>query len=382
MLKDSQINPFVIGKYVSVEYFCDREEETELLRKQLINGRNVTLVSDRRIGKSGLISHLFAQQDIREQFYTVSIDLYSTGSLAEMVCMFSDAVYRTVQKHTSSWKDKFFQVISSLRVGFKLDPLSASPTLDVGVGDVPAPAMTLEQIFAFLELADKPCIVAFDEFQQITNYDERNVEALLRTHIQLCQRTHFIFAGSRKHLMAQMFLSPAKPFYQSTMNLALEPIAKDIYTDFACAMFRKASKELDRAAAERIYDMFHGITWYMQVMMNEMFTLTAVGQTCSTDSIDTAMQNIVRLQEPFYRELLSAMPSKQKALLYAIAKEGNAVGLTSAEFISRHSLSSASSVQAAMRGLREKDLVTEENNTSRIYDVFMEQYILHDILGK
>jgi len=382
MLNNSQINPFVIGKYVSEEYFCDREKETDLLKKQLFNGRNVTLISDRRIGKSGLISHFFAQQDIKDQFYTISIDLYSTGSLAELVCLFSDMVYRTVQKQTTSWKDKFFQVISSLRVGFKLDPLSGAPTLDIGVGDVSAPAMTLEQIFTYLEMADKPCIVAFDEFQQITNYGEKNVEALFRTYIQRCQRTHFIFAGSRKHLMAQMFLSPSKPFYQSTMNLALEPISKDTYTHFACSMFKKASKELEPAAAAHIYDMFHGVTWYLQVMMNELFTLTNVGQTCSTDAIEPAIQNIVRLQEPFYREILSAMPSKQKALLYAIAKEGNAVGLTSSEFISRHSLSSASSVQAAMRGLREKDLVTEENNSARIYDVFMEKYILHDILGR
>ena len=94
MLNNSQINPFVIGKYVSEEYFCDREKETDLLKKQLFNGRNVTLISDRRIGKSGLISHFFAQQDIKDQFYTISIDLYSTGSLAELVCLFSDRVYR------------------------------------------------------------------------------------------------------------------------------------------------------------------------------------------------------------------------------------------------------------------------------------------------
>ena len=184
MLNNSQINPFVIGKYVSEEYFCDREKETDLLKKQLFNGRNVTLISDRRIGKSGLISHFFAQQDIKDQFYTISIDLYSTGSLAELVCLFSDTVYRTVQKQTTSWKDKFFQVISSLRVGFKLDPLSGAPTLDIGVGDVSAPAMTLEQIFTYLEMADKPCIVAFDEFQQITNYGEKNVEALFHPSIR------------------------------------------------------------------------------------------------------------------------------------------------------------------------------------------------------
>ncbi len=48
-------NPFVIGKYLSPKYFCDRTEETEFLKKQIENGRDVALISPRRIGKSGLI---------------------------------------------------------------------------------------------------------------------------------------------------------------------------------------------------------------------------------------------------------------------------------------------------------------------------------------
>ena len=32
-------NPFVVGRYVSDKYFCDREEETIFLKKQIENGR-------------------------------------------------------------------------------------------------------------------------------------------------------------------------------------------------------------------------------------------------------------------------------------------------------------------------------------------------------
>ena len=45
-------NPFIVGKYLSDEYFCDRVEETDFLRKQVQNGRNVALISPRRIGIS------------------------------------------------------------------------------------------------------------------------------------------------------------------------------------------------------------------------------------------------------------------------------------------------------------------------------------------
>ena len=75
-------NPFVVGKYLSDKYFCDRETETEFLRKQVENGRNVALISPRRLGKSGLIRHLFNQHDIREHYYVFFVDIYATSSLA------------------------------------------------------------------------------------------------------------------------------------------------------------------------------------------------------------------------------------------------------------------------------------------------------------
>ena len=374
-MKNSELNPFVIGKYISDEYFCDREKETELLKKQMRNGRNVTIISDRRIGKSGLISHLFAQQEIQDHFHTINVDLYPTNSLAEMVCVFSEEVYRVIQHHSGTWKDKFFQVISSLRVGFKLDPITGSPAFEIGIGDIETPSMTLEQVFAFLEMADKPCIVAFDEFQQISSYEEQNIEALLRTHIQRCKNTQFIFAGSRKHLMAQMFLSPSKPFYQSTMNMGLEPIELSVYTTFAQHMFAKGKKTIDSTAVEQVYGLCRGITWYMQVLLNEMFSLTAEGDSCDTSYIQIALVNILQLQEPFYREMLAALAPRQKNVLFAIIAEGEARSITSSSFVAKYKLGSASSVQAALKGLQEKDTVTKYKDAWIVYDVFLAQYV-------
>ena len=314
-MSNNPINPFVIGKYLSEKYFCDREQETEFLKKQILNGRNMTLIADRRIGKSGLISHVFAQLEMQKQFYTIVVDLYATGSLADMVYTFSNEVYRSVQQQSQSWLDKFFQVISSLRVGFKLDPVTGSPAFDIGLGDITTPEMTLEQVFAFLETSGKPCIVAFDEFQQVSNYPEKNIEALLRTQIQRCKKTQFIFSGSRKHLMTQMFLSPSKPFYQSTINMGLEPIPRETYIDFAKRMFVLGNKQVTDEAVKQVYDLCRGITWYMQMLLNEMFALTSIGGECKPDIVTEALHSVVQVQEPFYREILAALPIKQKSLL-------------------------------------------------------------------
>ena len=70
-------NPFILESYVSDELFCDREEETKLLRTHMENGRNVTLIAPRRVGKTGLVEHFFHQKDIASQYYCILIDLYA-----------------------------------------------------------------------------------------------------------------------------------------------------------------------------------------------------------------------------------------------------------------------------------------------------------------
>ena len=57
--KETVLNPFSITSYIGAAYFCDRDVETKELAGALANGRNVTIVSPRRVGKTGLIHHFF-----------------------------------------------------------------------------------------------------------------------------------------------------------------------------------------------------------------------------------------------------------------------------------------------------------------------------------
>ncbi len=110
-------NPFVVGKYLSDKYFCDRTEDTEFLRKQIQNGRDVALISPRRLGKSGLIRHFFNQPDIKERYHVFFVDIYATTSLTEFVYTLGKEIYEQLKPQTTIWKEKFFQIITSLRIG-------------------------------------------------------------------------------------------------------------------------------------------------------------------------------------------------------------------------------------------------------------------------
>lgn len=368
-------NPFVVGKYLSDEYFCDRVEETEFLRKQIHNGRNVALISPRRIGKSGLIQHFFCQEDIKENYHVFFVDIYATTSLAELVYTLGKELYEQLKPQPTKWKEKFFQTISSFRMGFKLDAMTGAPSFDLGLGDVQAPQTTLDEIFAYIEEADKPCIVAIDEFQQIGEYAEKNVEALLRTKIQKCTKAQFIFSGSKRHVMSNMFNSPSKPFYQSAISMGLEPIPLNVYSDFAMRLFEKRDKHIEQSVIEKVWNLYDGYTWFVQMMMNELFSLTNDKDTCREEIIVEAQHNIVMLQEASYKDLLSKLPPKQKTVLQAIAKEGIACNITSSKFIKKYNLNSASSVQSAMKLLLKNDHITQIDNTYRVYDYFFMEWL-------
>lgn len=368
-------NPFVVGKYVSDQYFCDRKSETDFLLKQIVNGRNVALISPRRMGKTGLIQHLFNSETIRKNYYTFFIDIYSTSSLAEFVYMFGKTIYEELKPRKTIWTEKFFQAIASLRVGFKLDGLTGEPSFDIGLGDIQSPQTTLDEIFAYLENADKPCLVAIDEFQQISSYQEKNIEAMLRTKIQQCRQTMFIFSGSKRHLMTNMFNSSSKPFYQSAVNMSLEPIPQDVYLDFACRMFNERGKSVETSVVESVYKQFEGCTWFVQMMMNELFAITSDGECCGMDKIDIAWYNVIQMQEGIYKDLLSRLAPKQKMILQAIAKEGRASGITSSSFVKKYNLSSSSSVQSAVKPLLKDDIVTQDGDIYRVYDYFFGEWL-------
>ena len=368
-------NPFVVGKYLSEAYFCDRSTETAFLLKQIENGRDVAIISPRRMGKSGLIHHLFNQPAVREHYYVFYIDIYATTSLAEFVYMMGKEIYGQLTSRVAQFQDKFFQVVKSLRMGFKIDPMTGQPTFDLGLGDIQSPQTSLDEIFALIEQADMPCIIAIDEFQQIGEYMEKNVEALLRTKIQQCHRSQFLFAGSKRHTMSNMFNSPAKPFYQSAICMGLDPIPMEVYADFAIKLFGQRSRHLQPDVPQLVWRRYEGYTWFVQMIMNELFSLTPEGATCTAEMIDEAQHNVIMAQESTYIELLSNLPPRQKVVLQAIAKEGIANSVTSSKFIRKYNLNSASSVQSAVKLLLKNDIVTQNGSSYCIYDRFLSEWL-------
>ena len=368
------INPFITTGYAGAAYFCDREQETADITRMLVNGNNVALISPRRYGKTNLIRHCFAQPEIAEKYYTFVIDIYSTKSVADLVHRLGLSILESLKPLGRKAWEKFITVLSSVRSGISYD-ISGNPSWMMSIGDITTPTTTLEEIFYYLEHADKPCIVAIDEFQQITHYGDERIEATLRTHVQQCTNTHFIFSGSQRHLMGQMFTSPARPFYQSVSIYNLPLLPEDKYVEFCVRLFEEYGKHLSQDVPHALYERFGGVTYYMQRVMNELFSRTLTDGICTSENIEEAIHYIILTSASTYEDLMYQLPEKQSLVLRAIAKEGKAQNLTSGKFIKRHGLLSASSVKSAVPALLDKGLITSDKGVYQVYDKFLEIWL-------
>lgn len=367
-------NPFVISGYEGAHYFCDRVAETAQLSHEIANGNNVALIATRRMGKSGLIAHYFAQPEIGERYYSFFIDIYDTKSLRELVRKLSREILIRLKPFGTRAVERFWQTMQSIKSGISFSPLG-EPTFSVQIGDIKEPEATLEEIFHYLESADRPCIVAIDEFQQIGKFPEKNIEATLRTYVQRCHNTQFIFSGSQRHTMSTMFTSASRPFYQSVSLMHIDSIDRTTYDAFAKALFAEGNRILADGVTDAVYALSRGVTWYTQKLFNVLYGFTKEGATCEVDQVEQALDYILKTQAYAYEETISRLPEKQTMTLIALSKSGPTKSITSAAFVEKYSLQSSSTVQSAMKGLLEKDFVTLEKGVYSVYDIFLDYWI-------
>ena len=369
-------NPFILGHRISRPFFCDRENEQKALTSAIMNGRNVVLISPRRMGKTSLAYvSISDSEEIKNDYITFFIDILQTGSLAEFTFLLGKVVFDTLAAKSETRVRGFLAALKSLKGSFGFDAISGTPTFNIQLGDIKHPEYTLDEIFSYIEQCEKPVVIVIDEFQQITKYPEKNVEALLRSHIQRLSNASFVFAGSERTILQEMFASSKRPFYNSAEIMHLGPIDEDIYVNFAQKQFSDYGKSLEDAPVRLAFQLFEGNTFYMQRAMNIAFAETSRDDVCGEETIRRAIKTMVAANDVVFREILSNMSVHQKLTLYSIASERSVVNPLSGKFVKDHSLPSASSVQSALLKLSKSGIVTKTESgyimTDPLFRIFI-----------
>ena len=339
-------NPFLTRGYAGPDYFCDREAETEKLVSAIANGRDVTLVAPRRYGKTGLIHNAF--QRLEKTHATVYLDIFAIEDLTSFVQAFSSAVLGRLDSAPERVGRKMLAFFKSCRP--TMTP-QEDGSFEFSFSLAPSQAKaTLKDTFDYIAARKRKVAIAIDEFQQIRNFPEKGVEALLRSYVQFVPNAHLVFAGSKKHMMDEMFVSPKGPFYQSTQLMALDAIDETKYESFARNFFKAAGRPFDASAFSHLYGRFEGITWYVQTVLNRIWAKGAGLDSASL--VDQTVDELVEEAGVFFHDLLFSQTAAERAILKAIGREGTVRALSSAGFIKRHALPSASTIRSAAAKLK------------------------------
>ena len=361
-------NPFLITNYHSPEYFCDREQEVETITQALLNERNLTLISPRRMGKTGLIHHVFNLMKQKNPNIAVFyIDIFPTQNLREFVQLLASTVFGKFDSFPKKTISRMSKFIKSFRPILTIDEFTGTPKVSIEIDSAKEEASLIE-IFSYLQSSEKKCYIAIDEFQQIAEYDEKRVEALLRSHIQMMSNVHFIYSGSKQHIMHDMFMSAKRPFYQSTQILSIDKIDKSNYFSFAAGFFKAQNRILSEETFSYIYDEFNGHTWYIQSILNRIYGYT---EKPDIHLVNHVISEIVNESSYIYESLLSAYSANSKRLLKAVAKEVCVNEINAGLFIARYKLKTASSVNSSLKKLIDKELLYKSTQGYIVYDRFM-----------
>jgi len=369
-------NPFPIKGYHGPTLFCDRKAESTLLTDNIRNDINTTLFSIRRMGKTGLIFHVFntlKKEKYRECIY---IDIYGTQSIREFTNQLASAILRAFPQSISIGK-KFINLIKNLNPSISYDALTGAPEVSFSFNQPKQYEYSLKELITFLEQQKKPVVLAIDEFQQIASYPERNTEAMLRTIIQPLQKVNFIFSGSQKHLLLEMFNSAKRPFFSSTNPLYLGPIPPKEYAKFIKAKFLQRGRKIDDRSVDFILDWTCNHTYYTQSVCNKVYALNKVNITI--EDIYSACDNLLWEQENIFFQYRNLLTAAQWKLLKAVACEGKVTQPTGSAFIGKYNLGNPASVRRSMEALVSKEMVfneAEENGSYyRVYDCFLLRWL-------
>jgi len=372
---NNNVNPFLTIGYISKSYFCDREYELKILTKNVKNNINTTLISARRLGKSALIQRLF--EDLEEENYAcIYVDIYACTNIKD----FTEALALTIFNkfpHKKGIGRRFFDFLKNLRPVITYNDLSGKPEIRFEFVQPAAFEHTLRSLLQFLDNQQMQIVLAIDEFQQIADYPEKNTEAFLRTIIQTLKHTQFIFSGSKKHLMLEMFNTANRPFFSSTQVMGLAEIQEDKYKAFIQEKFTERKRQITDEAIDFILSWTLSHTYYTQVICNSVF---AEGKkNVGIEQVKHVCDEQLNLQQINYMQYRSLLSPIQWQLLIAIAKEGWVAEPQAQRFLQKYNIGAASSAKKALEALLDKEMVvsveTKEKTVYRVYNIFLMRWL-------
>ena len=369
-------NPFVYGKEVSGDNFCNRKGEIEELYRDTINSQNVIIFSQRRFGKTSLIKEVL-KRSRNKGILTVYVDLYSVLTEEDLVRKYAKAVAESLLGRVGRTLKQAGELFKRIRPKLIIDE-TGQPIYSIDIEKretLPLLEDAIEAVKRYGEKRKKKTAVVLDEFQQIGQFKTDRVEKIMRSLIQRHKDVAYIFMGSKKHLISDIFNNPNKPFYKSGKSFPLGKIDKNELLDFIQMKFKTTKKILPKGLAEKIIETCEEHPYYIQYLCHIIWEKATGKRSVKEKIFSESLALLLSRESSTYETTWDLLTVKQKQVLLALAKTSPDEKFFSSIFLERYNLGSASSVQRTLHSLVDKDLVDKEGESYTIIDIFFKRWL-------
>ena len=366
----SNKNPFYYGGVAEENYFCNRVNEIEILKKDIKNGLNILIYAPRRFGKTSLV--LKALKELNSRF--IFMDLMGITDEAEFINAYFNAISSslgTTTEKTVGYFKKILKIKPNINVLFDSN---GSPSYSLSFTKNEKDNV-LEEIMDILlkhaEHSKEIPIVILDEFQEISKL---NLEEKLRSRIQLHgNKISYIFLGSKKSIMKKLFFNKNSAFYKSVKHLPIAEISFSEWSQFIRNAFKKNDRKIDDVFIKKVLEVSKGFPYYTQQIAYELYNLCESTFEV-TDQImnETLISILDREEDLFLQEWENLSLNQRKALKLIIVAKGDK--LYEEKMMDQFNLNS-STLKKAIEGLVNKDVVDKSGKKYYLQDPMLEYYI-------
>jgi len=372
-------NPFSFGVAVTGESFCNRVKEMHDLKKAVESSRKLFIFGERRLGKTSLLKKLISSLDT-EEFIPVYIDIWKCVSEDDFISACTNAfaaAYETKADKLLNFISEFF---GSIRPTISVDS-DGKPVLVFGAVLKNARSAVMEDVLSIpAKMAsihpEKQVVVIFDEFPQIRSFESDKAERVLRSVIQHHEDVSYIFCGSKKHIIRDMFINKSSPLYRSAAHYPIDYISIEHWLPFIEKNFHNSGKSISKECIEKIVSETGGHPFYTQMLCSVCFEITDQKMD-DISQIDEALEILFQRESHAFNNEWEGFSMNEKKLMIAISREKSVVSPYGADFIERNGLPTSSTLQRIMKKLLENDVIDQDGQGKYyIADKFFRLWIL------
>lgn len=356
----------------SGDTFINRIEERKNLAKKIKSNQHTVLIAPRRYGKTSLVTQVVNEMKTP----CCSIDLLAAYSTEYVRDQIVDKVGRLAVEllpNISKAKEKLMNIFRQLKPEISIGVLGQK--LSFNLSNSPLQDIT-ELLLKLDETAKhfkKRAIIFMDEFQQISQLNNyHSIEASIRHAVERSENIIYIFSGSNRQLLEQMFGNHGRPLYRLCQIINLERMEKEPYTDHLQQLAKNRwKKTLPNETIEHIFTHTQLHPFYMNVLCQLLWECDAI---VMADVVDKIWHDYVKTQRHIISHDVMELSPNQRKILTALARTP-VKEIQSTHFIAPLKIS-ASSAQQAVAVLLNKDLIYKcKEGFYRVLDPAVRYYL-------